>query len=164
MVEYSVDIQKERDEYLHIFYRVNHKLNKYLEQCNDENVDDSNSEQKAEIVVKEETPLFMDGVDPMSGKSLFSKSGPSIYDEVDGGSRLLKWQIHQIQYCGILCHPNYGSHIYPATIFTNLDLENILTFFNGLDSKSLVEYAKKKVAESEYDENELKKFKKVYMP
>ena len=160
MVEYSLDIQKERDEALHIFYKINHSLHSYLtyknmKLNNNENVNKSNDEQKEEINIDKELNknVFMDGIDPMTGKSIFSASGPSIYDEVDGGSRLLKWKIQQIQYCGVLCHPKYGSHIYPATIFTNYNLENVVEFLNQIDCKELIKYAKEKVAENKYDEN-----------
>ena len=140
MVEYSIDIQKERDEALHIFYKMNESLRAYL----------SNKSKK------EDNLLFMDGVDPMTGSSIYTQSGPSIYDEVDGGSRLLKWKTQQIQYCGILCHPKYGSHIYPSTIFTNYEIENVVEFFNEIDCKKLVGYGKKKVSEVKYEEHNFK--------
>eukprot|EP01084_Bolivina_argentea_P163588 284559_1 len=160
MVEYSVKIQKERDLCLHIFYKISYLLNEYLQNKNkennenaNENINKSNDENKNEIDdIKDNNNLFIDSIDPMTGQSIFSKSGPSIYDEVDGGSRLLKWKIQQIQYCGVLCHPQYGSHIYPSTMFTNHEIGNILEFFNEMDCKSVVEYGREKITENEYND------------
>ena len=71
MVEYSIDIQKERDEALHIFYKMNESLTTYLSNKSKNNKEDKDL-------------LFIDGVDPMTGSSINTESGPSIYDEVDG--------------------------------------------------------------------------------
>eukprot|EP01083_Nonionella_stella_P085316 236537_1 len=152
MVEHSVTIQKERDESLHIFYKICQSLQQYL--SNKWKPNDKSNHEKKEQTKQMDDHLFMDAIDPMTGQSMFSQAGPSIYDEVDGGSRLLKWNVQKYQFCGVLCHPKHGSHIYPATIFTNHKMETLTEFLKEIDGKSVVLYAKKKVSGNKYDEKD----------
>eukprot|EP01083_Nonionella_stella_P282471 961186_1 len=83
MVEHSVTIQKERDESLHIFYRICHSLQEYIrnkrkanniETNANQNLNKSDHEQKEHMEQMDDTS-FMDAIDPMTGQSMFSKAG-----------------------------------------------------------------------------------------
>jgi Methylmalonic aciduria and homocystinuria type D protein len=41
-----------------------------------------------------------------------------VYSEVDGMEVLLNYKAHNAGFCKILTHPQWGSAVYPATIFT----------------------------------------------
>lgn len=96
MLSYSADTQAEKDAKLHLFYRWG-----------------------AELVGKlQGKGYWADVTDPMSGMALFTKSGPSLYPDVEGAEILLRYNQYNLGNCFVLSHPTWGTHIYPATAFT----------------------------------------------
>ncbi|KAJ2290414.1 hypothetical protein IWW55_006115, partial [Coemansia sp. RSA 2706] len=61
---------------------------------------------------------WADVTDPMSGMALFTSSGPSIYPDVEGAEILLRYAPFNLGSCFVLSHPQWGTHVYPATAFT----------------------------------------------
>ncbi len=45
--------------------------------------------------------------------------GASLYSEVQGMSLLLQYRTQSAGVCKVLLHPQWGTHVYPATLFTN---------------------------------------------
>lgn len=86
--------------------------------------------------------LFFDIIDPMTGYPMFCQRGSSIYDEIDGGSRLLRLKITTIGKCGVLTHPKWQSHMYPATMFTNATIDDVKKYIQSVDCKKLFEKCK----------------------
>ncbi|KAJ1939624.1 hypothetical protein FBU59_004059 [Linderina macrospora] len=96
MIAGGSDSQAEKDEKLHLFYRWGGELVGRLQ---------------AE-------GYWADITDPMSGMALFSSCGPSPYPDVEGAEILLHYRPFNIGCCFVLSHPQWGTHIYPATAFT----------------------------------------------
>ncbi|KAJ3122828.1 hypothetical protein HK098_002442 [Nowakowskiella sp. JEL0407] len=71
-------------------------------------------------LLQQHSPSYWaDLTDPASGYPLFSPRGLSLYPDVDGAQRLLKYQTDLVGCCRILLHPKWGTKNYPATMFTN---------------------------------------------
>ena len=131
MLDIADKIQIERDKCLDIciefgnyltecIHKISLNNNKCMNIINDLlNIFDTNNSN---------VPIFLDLIDPMTGQAFYSKPGPSIYDEIDGGSRLLKYPITKIGKCGILSHPQWSSYFYPCTLFTNIDINKIIPY------------------------------------
>ncbi|KAJ1884625.1 hypothetical protein LPJ66_010522, partial [Kickxella alabastrina] len=62
--------------------------------------------------------FWADITDPMSGAALFSTSGPSLYPDVESAEILLRYRPFNLGSCFVMSHPNWGTHVYPATAFT----------------------------------------------
>eukprot|EP00347_Sterkiella_histriomuscorum_P019494 403341414 len=70
--------------------------------------------------------LFFDYVDPSSGILMNSDNPNIVYYELLGIEHFLKdYPIKQIGMCRIIDHPKYGLDAYPATIFTNAQIDVI---------------------------------------
>eukprot|EP00842_Homolaphlyctis_polyrhiza_P002893 jgi/Hompol1/3604/HPOL_006674-RA len=66
---------------------------------------------------------WADLTDPASGYPVYSDRGTSLYPDVDGCARLLKYATHLAGCCRVLDHPVWGTRSYPATMFTTAPLE-----------------------------------------
>ncbi|KAJ2492034.1 hypothetical protein IWW37_001748 [Coemansia sp. RSA 2050] len=96
MISYQAETQAEKDAKLHMFYRWG-----------------------AELVCRlRENGYWADVTDPMSGLALFTSCGPSLYPDVDGAEILLRYAPFNLGSCFVLSHPQWGTHVYPATAFT----------------------------------------------
>ena len=67
---------------------------------------------------------FADYIDPCSGLPMYTTS-TWVYSEVDGMELLLKYRSLNAGLCKILLHPEWGSAMYPASLFTLAPLEVI---------------------------------------
>jgi len=61
---------------------------------------------------------WSDYVDPCSGLAMVNKASQSIYGEVDALVTLPNYQTTNSGCCKVVLHPQWGSAVYPATIFT----------------------------------------------
>ncbi|KAJ2797911.1 hypothetical protein H4R20_005012, partial [Coemansia guatemalensis] len=96
MISYEVETQAEKDAKLHLFYRWGAEL-----------VDRLRAQGH-----------WADITDPMSGMALFTPSGPSLYPDVEGAEVLLRYTPFNLGSCFVMSHPQWGTHVYPATAFT----------------------------------------------
>ncbi|KAJ2721367.1 hypothetical protein GGI07_004037 [Coemansia sp. Benny D115] len=96
MISYDAETQVEKDDKLQLFYRW--------------------GSEAVERLQKE--GFWADITDPMSGLALFSTSGPSLYPDVESAEILLRYKPFNLGSCFVLSHPNWGTNIYPATLFT----------------------------------------------
>lgn len=63
--------------------------------------------------------FWADYVDPCSGYPALSERGGTTYSEVDGMQMLLRYTLTQVGQCSVLRHPEWGTNVYPASVFTN---------------------------------------------
>jgi hypothetical protein len=63
---------------------------------------------------------FADFIDPCSGLAMLHQESQKVFSEVDSAIQLLGYATQNCGCCKVLLHPNWGSAVYPATIFTNL--------------------------------------------
>ncbi|KAJ1856879.1 hypothetical protein GGH12_000116 [Coemansia sp. RSA 1822] len=96
MVSYAVETQTEKDAKLHQFYRWSGEFVSRLRKHG----------------------YWADVTDPMSGMALFTTCGPSLYPDVEGAEVLLRYAPLNLGMCFVLLHPQWGTHVYPATAFT----------------------------------------------
>jgi hypothetical protein len=61
--------------------------------------------------------FWADFIDPCSGLPMLTKNCTKVYSEVDGMEVLLNYRSYNAGFCKILTHPQWGSAVYPATIF-----------------------------------------------
>lgn len=52
-------------------------------------------------------------------------AGNVVYPEVDGFETLLRFPVSSAAGCRVILHPAWGSHVYPATLFTNAPPEAV---------------------------------------
>ena len=83
---------------------------------------------------KENEKYVIEMIDPCTGCAFETKNGSTIYDEVEGGQRILKYSSIRVSVCSVLTHPKWGSFIYPTTIFTNANLKCIKQYIQALKS------------------------------
>ncbi|KAJ1565714.1 hypothetical protein HK096_011372 [Nowakowskiella sp. JEL0078] len=102
LVGITDETNRERDALLENIYEVAHKFRSLLQEQNPE--------------------YWADLTDPASGYPLFSPRGLSLYPDVDGAQRLLKYQTELAGCCRIILHPKWGTRNYPATMFTTAPL------------------------------------------
>ncbi|ETO09728.1 hypothetical protein RFI_27649 [Reticulomyxa filosa] len=148
MVENSNIINGERDKCLKNFVDFGAFMTKKLISQNKPSPSDQNvsanacSDNNKQLTNDTDDYTFVDVIDPMSGQCLNGTPGPSIYDEVEGGQRLLKFKVTKIRCCGVLNHPDWGSHMYPATIFTNACVDvvkaHILQFLDSFQTSDSI--------------------------
>eukprot|EP00740_Mantoniella_antarctica_P006131 CAMPEP_0181357858 /NCGR_PEP_ID=MMETSP1106-20121128/5191_1 /TAXON_ID=81844 /ORGANISM="Mantoniella antarctica, Strain SL-175" /LENGTH=123 /DNA_ID=CAMNT_0023470761 /DNA_START=288 /DNA_END=659 /DNA_ORIENTATION=- len=73
---------------------------------------------------------WADYIDPCSGLSMVNKNSQQIYGEVDALVTLLNYQTTNSGCCKVVLHPQWGSAVYPATIFTkasSVELAAVIT-------------------------------------
>ena len=58
-----------------------------------------------------------DFVDPCSGLPVRTPHARAVYAEVDAFEALLKWRTSSAGGCRVLLHPQWGTAVYPATLF-----------------------------------------------
>lgn len=61
---------------------------------------------------------WADYIDPCSGLPMLTPNCNKVYDEVQSAQVILNYPIMNADCCKILLHPQWGSAVYPATIFT----------------------------------------------
>ncbi|CAG8604900.1 9649_t:CDS:2 [Paraglomus occultum] len=79
---------------------------------------------------------WADLVDPASAYPMYSSPGPSGYPEVVGAEQLLKYHSQNANCCKILLHPQWGSKVYPATLFTTSDED---TLKQAIDTMAVID-------------------------
>ena len=57
-------------------------------------------------------------IDPCSGLSMINRDSQHIYGEVDALVTLLNYQTTNSGCCKVILHPQWGSAVYPASLFT----------------------------------------------
>jgi len=72
---------------------------------------------------------WADYIDPCSGLPMISPDCNKVYSEVDGIQICLQYKTMNCGCCKVLLHNEWGSSVYPATVFTNapLNLVNDIT-------------------------------------
>jgi len=60
---------------------------------------------------------WADYIDPCSGLPMITTDCNKVYSEVDGMECLLNYKAYNAGFCKILTHPQWGSAVYPATVF-----------------------------------------------
>ncbi|CAB1104393.1 unnamed protein product [Ectocarpus sp. CCAP 1310/34] len=63
-----------------------------------------------------EAGYWADYIDPCSGLPMLS-GGTKVYSEVEGMQLLLQYQVMNAGNCKVLLHPQWGSAVYPASLF-----------------------------------------------
>ena len=61
---------------------------------------------------------LFDCADPLTGVSMHTTCGTTIYSEVHGGAQLLGYEIKQFDALPMLLHPQFGTGSYPGTLFS----------------------------------------------
>jgi hypothetical protein len=61
--------------------------------------------------------LWADFTDPMDGLPVCGQRGSSIYPDVEGIVRLLKYPMIQVGACSVIHHPRWQTNCYPGTLF-----------------------------------------------
>ena len=61
---------------------------------------------------------WCDYIDPCSGLSMINRDSQHIYGEVDASVTLLNYQTTNSGCCKVILHPQWGSAVYPASLFT----------------------------------------------
>ena len=74
---------------------------------------------------------WADYIDPCSGLPANS-SGNKVYSEVDGFAVLLGYPTQNANCCKILLHPEWGSAIYPASLFSDAPASVVAEVVQGL--------------------------------
>jgi len=70
---------------------------------------------------------WSDFIDPCSGLAMIHKQSQQVYSEVEALSVLKGYKTANAGCCKVLLHPQWGSAVYPATMFTCAPLEALLT-------------------------------------
>ena len=73
------------------------------------------------------TPAWSDYIDPCSGLPMVHKFNGSVYSEVQGLTALLGYETSNAGCCKIVLHPQWGAAVYPASLFTNAPLPDLLS-------------------------------------
>lgn len=66
----------------------------------------------------EKQGYFADFIDPCSGLPMRTANTTSVYSEVEGMELLLHYRSFNAGMCKVLMHPQWGTAVYPATLFT----------------------------------------------
>ena len=72
---------------------------------------------------------WIDASCPFTGKALFGIPTGYTYDELGGLTKLLKYDNDKIGCCGMVYHPEFKDRSYPITVFTNMELNELLKKF-----------------------------------
>ena len=54
------------------------------------------------------------------------------YNELEGLTKLLKYNNDKIGCCGMVYHPEFKDRSYPITVFTNMDFDKLKNILNNL--------------------------------
>jgi len=54
---------------------------------------------------------------------MLTKDANKVFSEVDSAQQLLGYSVQNCGCCKVLLHPQWGSAVYPASMFTNAPLE-----------------------------------------
>ena len=87
---------------------------------------------------------WADYIDPCSGLPMIHQTVNKVFDEVASAQQLLGYNVQNAGCCKVLLHPQWGSAVYPATLFTKappeLVSEKLALLRDGLyDSRIEVE-------------------------
>jgi len=78
---------------------------------------------------------WSDYIDPCSGLPMIHQTVNKVFDEVASAQQLLGYNVQNAGCCKILLHPQWGSAVYPATLFTKappeLVVEKLSAFRSG---------------------------------
>ena len=74
---------------------------------------------------------WMNASSPFTGKALFGTPSGHTYSELEGLTKLLKYNSDQVGCCGMVYHPEFKDRSYPITLFTNLELEELKQILNN---------------------------------
>lgn len=69
---------------------------------------------------------WADYIDPCSGLPMVHKEGSAVYGEVDALVTLLNYKTANAGCCKVILHPNWGSSVYPASLFTKAPKDALL--------------------------------------
>jgi hypothetical protein len=69
---------------------------------------------------------WADYIDPCSGLPMLHRDSGAVYGEVEGLVSLLGYRIQNAGCCKIVLHPNWGSSVYPASLFAKAPLDEVL--------------------------------------
>jgi len=64
---------------------------------------------------------------------MVNKQTTTVYGEVDALQTLLGYTVSNAGCCKVVLHPKWGSHVYPASLFTDAPLEKLLQAVKALD-------------------------------
>jgi hypothetical protein len=67
-----------------------------------------------------------DYVDPCSGYAMRTPNARAVYPEVDAAETLLRYRTADAGGCRVLSHPQWGTAVYPASVFARAPLEVLL--------------------------------------
>lgn len=71
----------------------------------------------------QEAGAWADYIDPCSGLPMIFKDGNKVFDEVQSASTLLSYSTMNCGCCKVLLHPDWGSAVYPSSVFTTASPE-----------------------------------------
>jgi len=91
--------------------------------------------------------FWADYIDPCSGLPMNSLSRNKVYSEVDSMEVLLGYRAYNAGFCKILCHPDWGSSVYPATIFIYAQKQKVIDLL-GTYETTLSDYIPDKTTSS----------------
>ena len=63
---------------------------------------------------------------PFTGKALFGNPTNFTYNELEGLTKLLNYNNDKIGCCGMVYHPRFKDRSYPITIFTNMEINELI--------------------------------------
>eukprot|EP00045_Choanoeca_perplexa_P013054 m.145803 g.145803 ORF g.145803 m.145803 type:complete len:189 (-) comp16222_c0_seq1:2722-3288(-) len=101
-------------------------------------------EAKRFTAILQQRGAWADYTDPASGFPVLSERGASTYPDVLGAQMLLKMDVMAANCCSILSHPQFGTKVYPCTMFAVVDhpqtiLEALKEVYPELEHANLVE-------------------------
>mmetsp|Transcript_7363 Transcript_7363/g.22443 ORF Transcript_7363/g.22443 Transcript_7363/m.22443 type:complete len:178 (-) Transcript_7363:819-1352(-) len=80
-----------------------------------------------------EAGFWADYTDPCTGLPVHGTAGGSIYPDVDGFERLLRFKVDASMGCRIMSHPDWSFASYPATFFTTAPAGELLPILTRLN-------------------------------
>ncbi|KAK9816425.1 hypothetical protein WJX72_000083 [[Myrmecia] bisecta] len=80
---------------------------------------------------------WADYIDPCSGLPMIHRSGMTTYSEVDALATLLGYKTQNAGCCKILLHPQWGSAVYPASIFAKAPLREVQAAIQAAEPQAL---------------------------
>lgn len=86
---------------------------------------------------------WSDYIDPCSGLPMLNQTCNKVFSEVDGAQQLLGYSVMNAGCCKVLLHPQWGSGVYPASLFTKAPsvvvAEKLTMLQNGAFDKRIEE-------------------------
>lgn len=121
LVKVGEEIEDEKDRLLNTFLNFSQMLHRIMQSPTH-----TNEQQQVQ-------QYWCDYIDPCSGLPMVTTSQSNkVYSEVDGMTCCLQYKCYNAGYCKILIHPEYGSSVYPATIFTYAPRSYIISLFQSI--------------------------------